>query len=134
MNEDEGTFLDAELSYEPVNVHVLNLPTERVAAQHVTTMTYAALAVGNGPQEILQLNPLRERSVLTITGAGTVILCHSQADAQAAAQGLASAGTPITNIAAAPSIVVEYLATAKLWAYITGAALLGVLTEQRSIG
>ena len=130
-DEVDSTYVDAEVDYTPVNVHVLNMPTEEVAAQHVTTMTFATIAP-NLPQEVLQLNPLRKRTVLSVTGAGTVTLCHSQADAQAASQGLASAGIPITNVAAAASIVFEYQATAKLWAFITGAATLGVMTEQRS--
>lgn len=127
---DEGTYVEAETD-PPFLVHVANWPqaTEEVPPEHLVTQTFLNSA---NIQEVLQLNPLRVKATLSITGAGTVYLCHSQAEAVQAQGGFAGAGAQITNVAAAASIIVEMTSTAKLWAYITGAAVLSIMTESRT--
>jgi hypothetical protein len=59
--------------------------TESVEAQHYTADGFALTGAGinsGPPVQILQLDPLRKRAVLSVNGAGQVVLCQSMQQGQ----------------------------------------------------
>lgn len=114
-----------------VHVHVENLSdmhptrTEEVEAQHYTESSFILPPLGPtsaGPTQILQLDPLRKRAVLTFNGTGQVILAHSAQQAQSLQANVQQAADEGCLITCPAAISVE--STGPLWAigYPTSAA------------
>jgi hypothetical protein len=71
-------------------VHVLNAhevahATKEVEPEHWITVTFAVTALNF--QQVLELDPLRKETILSIVGTGNCYICHSLTGASAIAQG-----------------------------------------------
>ena len=112
-----------------VRVVELPAPVEEVRPNHIVAMSYTQAGI---VIEALQLDPRRVKAVFSISGTGTVSICHSQADAQAAVNNVAGTwGAQFTNNGG-PSIVFESQTTAKIWAVLAGASpVLSIVSERR---
>jgi hypothetical protein len=91
--------------------------TESVEAQHYTADGFALTGAGinsGPPVQILQLDPLRKRAVLSVNGAGQVVLCHSMQQATSMQQGQNINADEADLITAPATITVE--STGPLWA------------------
>lgn len=119
----------------PVQVHVVNA-SDFIAAdkpldvRHVAAHTFTDIGV---IIELLQLDPLRVKSEFFISGVGTVQVCHTQAQAQAAVTGVAGTHGALVTCpgAAAGSIHWTDYSQAKLWAVLTGASpVISVISER----
>lgn len=131
-----------------VHVHVDNLSefqpvirTQEVEPTHATSQAFVLPPVGaqtpqsdynqNVPVQILNLDPLRKRAIITITGAAAAcFICTSQAQAQS----LQFGGNQNADEAAlfpAPATF-TFESTAPLWAVLSaGPCVVGVLQERR---
>jgi hypothetical protein len=91
--------LESAVGYDAVHVHVDNASefqvtrTEEIEPAHYTTQSYILPPVGaqtpqadynqaEVPVQLLQLDPLRKRAVLSVNGTGSCYICSSQAQAQ----------------------------------------------------
>lgn len=133
MSGDIESFLEELL---PLHVHVVNAeefkPEEKPASvDHVITSRFTDIGV---ILEILQLDPDRRKTEVIISGVGSVFICHSQAQAQAALTGTggnfgAQIVCPGANIG---SIVYTDYTQAKQWAVLTGASpVLSLISERK---
>jgi hypothetical protein len=121
----------AETVMRSVHVHVDNakdiMPdvtfrTEEKYAEHFTCSTFTlpqGEIIGNStgavePTQVLQLDPLRQRAVLSCNGSGQVILAHSMQQASSLAQNVQQAADEGALITCPATISVE--ATGPLWA------------------
>lgn len=129
---------DEEYPPSIVHVHVDNAaeiaagPGEKVdPVKHVVTRTWTDI---NTIIEILQLDPLRCKSEIFVSGAGTVYVCHSQSQAQAALTGTGGnfgALIPCPGANASPVHWRDY-SQAKVWAVMTGASpAIAVISERK---
>lgn len=116
----------------PLLVHVSNVDefsqamsdgnkVEEAAAPHAVANTWGSLpALGteltqsNVPVEILPLDVLRKRAVITLNGSGQVIICHSEGQAQSLQQNVQQAADEGCLITVPGAIVHE--SSAALWA------------------
>jgi hypothetical protein len=93
---------------------------EEAAAPHAVASTWLLPTLGtvnaqqNNPVEILPLDILRKRAVITFNGSGQVIICHSQAQAQSLQQNVQQAADEGCLLTVPGTIVHE--STAALWA------------------
>jgi hypothetical protein len=108
-----------------VHVHVENevktapVVTEEKEAQHYTCSTFTlpepiGVLGPVTPTQILQLDPLRKRAILTFSGDGQVILAHSLQQATSLAQNVQQAADEGALVTCPGSVTVE--ATGPLWA------------------
>jgi hypothetical protein len=111
-----------------VHVHVDNavkmepVSTEEHYAEHFTCSTFTlpqGEIIGTGvgaiePTQILQLDPLRQRAVLSYSGSGQVILAHSVQQATSLAQNVQQAADQGALVTSPATMAVE--ATGPLWA------------------
>jgi hypothetical protein len=142
---------EAAIGYTPVHVHVDNaedmraVKTQEVEAAHLTTLGFILPPVGavspqsdynqNVPTQILQLDPLRKRAIVSINN--TVIatvsqcyLCSSQAQAQSLQFG--SSQTPDAGALVTAPFTFEVDSTAPMWAVLAnGGITVGVIQERR---
>jgi hypothetical protein len=130
---------DDDIQSHVVNVHVVNpieiatLPGEQAdPVRHVVTRTWNDIGA---IVEILQLDPNRTKSEIFVSGAGTVYVCHSLGQAQAALTGTGGnfgALVPCPGAGAAPVHWRDY-SQAKVWAVLTGASpAIAVISERRA--
>lgn len=133
MNDVIEEILD---SIGVMHVHVDNAeelrPIEKPATvAHVSTRTFNDIGT---ILEILQEEPNRTKTEFFISGAGTVFICHSQAEAQAALTGSggnfgAAITCPGANVG---SIHYTDFSQAKQWAVLTGASpVLALISERK---
>ncbi len=120
---------------EPVRVHVINAhelhtPVKDPPEMHVVTRTWTDVG---SVLEILQQDPLRVKTEFFISGVGTIFICHSQTQAQAALTGGGgNFGAAITCPGAAGSIRYTDYSQAKIWAVLTGASpVLAIISERK---
>jgi hypothetical protein len=132
--------MSSESLHEVVHVHVVNahemIPAEKPekaeTVRHVITRTFTDI---NTVVELLQLDPLRVKTEIFISGAGTVYICHSQAQAQAALTGTGgNFGAQIVCPGAnTGSVRYTDYSQAKLWAVLTGASpVISLISEKKS--
>lgn len=119
-----------------VSVHIDNwhdMPTPKDPGdktRHVSTRTWTDIG---SIVEVLQLDPLRQKTEWFVSGVGTVFICHSQTQAQAALTGGggnfgAQVICPGANVG---SIHWTDFTQAKIWAVLTGASpVLSVIAER----
>lgn len=115
-----------------IPVVVQNFPVvEQGANQYVNCRTFNETGQ---VLEVLQMDPYRDRAVLVVSGVGTVVLCHSETNANGVLSEVVpeSYGTVIVCPGATASFTIEYTSTAKIWAVLSGASpVLGVMSERR---
>ena len=137
------------MQVEAVHVHVVNAHEMQPAPQHekprdieVNTRTFTLKTSQTGDpndsviQRILDRDPARVQAIVNVTS-GTVYLCHSKAQAQAAVGDASTAGGAQEGfLVAAGQYVPPLITTDPLWAVIpsdkasTG-ALVSVIAERR---
>jgi hypothetical protein len=105
---------------DAIKVHVANWPpvtVDEMDAQHFTASSFQLPAPGSsatGPVQILQLDPLRKRAVVSFNGAGQVLLAHSNQQAQSLQANVEQNAEDGVMITAPCTITVE--STGPLWA------------------
>lgn len=104
---------------DAIAVEVTNFPTatEEQEPQHFTTSGFVLPPAGitvNGPTQILQLDPLRKKAVISFNGSGGVFLAHSSQQAQSLQSNVNQNGDEGAMITAPATITVE--GQAELWA------------------
>lgn len=113
------------------NAHELRAPAKVEAVRHVVTRTYNDIGT---VIEFLQLDPLRVKSEIFVSGAGNAYVCHSYAQAQAALTGVGGnfgALVPCPGAASAPVHWTDY-SQAKIWVVLTGASpVISVISERK---
>lgn len=119
-----------------VKVHVVNAsemhaPEKPASMNHVVTRTVTDIG---SIIEVLQLDPNRIKTEYFVSGVGTVFLCHSENQAQAALTGVGgNFGAAITCPGAGVGSIHWTDSTkAKLWAVMTGASpVLSMISERK---
>lgn len=119
-----------------VHVHVVNASemkpdNHQAESRHAVTRTFNDIGQ---VVEILQQDPHRMKTEVFISGVGSVFICHSYAQAQAALTGTGgNFGASITCPGAATgSIRYTDYSQSKMWAVLTGASpLLSLISEIR---
>lgn len=122
---------------DAIKVHVTNphdmvVRTEEVEAQHFAASTFTLPPPGpnqNGPIQVLQLDLLRKRAVVSLNGAGEVILAHSMQQAQSLQANVNQAADDGCVITSPATVTVE--GTGPLWAIGIGT---GNVTQQSVTG
>lgn len=135
---DHVELTEEELPPPLFHVHVVNAdemrPAEKPAdVRHVVTRTFNDIG---SVIELLQLDPLRIKTEVFISGVGIVYFCHSYAQAQAALTGTGgNFGAAITCPGAAVgSIRFTDHSQAKVWCVLTGASpSISVISERAGI-
>lgn len=127
-----------EILVEPIvhvhvdNAHEMQPKPVGKKTRHVTTRTFTDI---NQILEVLQLDPLREKTEWFVSGAGTAFICHSQAQAQAALTGGGgNFGAQVTCPGAnTGSIHWTDFTQAKVWVVLTGASpVVSVISERNA--
>lgn len=120
-----------------MNVHVVNAeeirpPEKPASVNHVITRTFNDIGT---VLEILQEDPSRTKTEVFISGVGTVFICHSYGQAQAALAGTggqfgAQIICPGANVG---SIRYTDYSNTKQWAVLTGASpVLSLISEKKA--
>jgi hypothetical protein len=129
--DTEGFF--AEPHDGKIHVHVDNAEdlrpvqrTQEVEPGHYTTQSFVLPPTGaqtpqadynqNVPVNILQLDPLRKRAIISVSGVGSCFICASQAQAQSLQFGSSQSPDSASLVTAPFSFPAE--ATAPLWAVL----------------
>lgn len=140
MTELESIFhFSSDGSGHSLRVHVDNaedikgVRTQEIEPPHLTTMGFVLPPAGpltpqadynqNVPTQILQLDPLRKRAVVSINGTGSCFLCSSQAQAQSLQFGPTQNADEGAQFTAPFAFTVE--ATGPMWAVLATTAVIG---------
>jgi len=100
--------------------HAIVQQTEEVRSEHAVTSTWALPALPlvnpaqNSPVEIVPLDPLRKRAVITLNGSGQIIIAHSEAQALHLQQNIQQAADEGALFTVPANF--EYTSKAPLWA------------------
>lgn len=129
----EETVMPPAVHVHVDNAHEMRSPDVKSAStRHVVTRTFNDIG---SVIEILQQDPEREKTQFFISGVGTVFVCHSYAQAQAALLGVggdfgAEIICPGANVG---SITYTDYSQAKQWAVLTGASpVLALISERKA--
>lgn len=116
------------------NIHEIVVRTEEVEAGHFSSQSFILPPAGNVtpqvnynqnvPAQILALDPLRKRAVISINGTGQCFMCHSQAQAQSLQFGPTQNADEAALITAPFAFTAE--ATGPLWAVLATTAVIGL--------
>ena len=134
MNEDplEELFSSLTMNVHVVNAEEIRPPEKPASVNHVITRTFNDIGT---IIEILQEDPSRVKTEVFISGTGTVFICHSLSQAQAALTGVGGnfgASIPCPGPGTQITHYTDYT-NAKQWAVLTGASpVLSLISEKKA--